>query len=76
MKLNAMSRRSNRETFRFPFDIDTRYFLGLALIFFILSIKPVNDAVLGKLTIRKLSVMIEDDLKTKSSSFRALMRDT
>lgn len=71
-----MNRRSNRETFRFPFDIDTRYFLALALITFILSIKPVNDMLVGKLTVNKLKARIENDLSTKIASFRALMRDT
>lgn len=71
-----MNKRSNRETFRFPFDIDTRYFLGSALIFFILSIKPINDFILGKLTVNKLKARIEKDITAKINSFRQLKSDT
>ena len=65
-----MSKRNNRETtFRFPFDIDTRYFLALALVFFVLSIKPINHAILGYPTINSLHAEIERDVNSKLKSF-------
>lgn len=72
-----MSKKNNRETtFRFPFDIDTRYFLGLALFFFILSIKPVNEFLFSKLTIPKLKSKIEKDIHEKLARYQQIIKDT
>ena len=72
-----MSRKTNKEsTFRFPFDIDTRYFLALALIFFILSIKPITDCFFFKLTPTKLKSKIENDIQGKIQHFNHLVQDS
>jgi signal transduction histidine kinase len=65
-----MKTSSSRETtFRFPFDIDTRYFLVLAVVFFILSIKPINQYILSIPTIHDLKADVDADLKTKLDDF-------
>jgi len=72
-----MSRKNNKVTpFRFPFDIDTRYFLALAFLFFVISIQPVNEFIFSKLTIPKLKAKIEADVVQRLSVFNQLVTDT
>ncbi len=77
MKSNGMNKKINRlNTFRFPFDIDTRYFLVLAFIFFVLSVKPVNQLLVRRLTIPDLKCKIEKDVDHKLEQFSQLLRDS
>ncbi len=72
-----MNRRSNRvTTFRFPFDIDNRYFLALALVFFILSIRQVTDTICPRHSIPKVKARIEQDVHKKLSDFLKLADDS
>jgi two-component system, NtrC family, nitrogen regulation sensor histidine kinase NtrY len=57
----------NKSTFRFPFDIDSRFFLGLAVLFFILSISKVNNFLFPERSIKELKTLIEDDLAAKKN---------
>ena len=68
MKSNEMKNNKN-QTFRFPFDIDTRVFLVLSVIFFILSIRQVSDYFFPKFSIHKLKAAIEKDVATKKADF-------
>lgn len=75
MKLKKMSRKNTRETtFRFPFDIDTRYFLVMAFVFFVLSIKPVNEWVFPKLTATSLKYNIEQDINRQIDHAESLLK--
>ena len=72
-----MSRKkSNSTPFRFPFDIDSRVFLTLAAIFFILSIKSVNRILLPNTTPQSLASAIVDDYQKKVKQFNNLLART
>ena len=72
-----MSRKkSNSTPFRFPFDIDSRVFLTLAAIFFILSIKSVNRILLPNTTLQSLASAIVDDYQKKVKQFNKLSART
>ena len=68
MKSNEM-KNNKSQTFRFPFDIDTRVFLVLSLIFFILSIRQVSDYFFPKFSIQKLKTAIEKDVASQKADF-------
>ncbi|MBK7761942.1 MAG: ATP-binding protein [Bacteroidetes bacterium] len=71
-----MSRKNNRETtFRFPFDINTKYFLVMAFVFFVLSIKPINEWVFPKLTANSLKHKIEKDVQNKIEQAENLLKN-
>jgi two-component system, NtrC family, nitrogen regulation sensor histidine kinase NtrY len=63
--------KKNKTTFRFPFDIDSRIFMGLSIAFFILSISQVNQFFFPALSLDKLKSKIEIDLNQKLASFNA-----
>lgn len=72
-----MSRKkSNSTPFRFPFDIDSRVFLTLAAIFFILSIKSVNRILLPNTPPQSLASAIVDDYQKKVKQFNNLSART
>lgn len=57
-----MSLINKKNTFKFPFDINPNIFLGLAILFFILSIKQISNIFLPKITPQILATKIEKDI--------------
>ena len=62
-------------TFRFPFDIDTRIFLGLAIVFFILSISKFTQIIFPFSTVPSIQHKIEKDVTAKIGSFQNIIKD-
>ncbi len=58
-----MRNTNKKSTFRFPFDINTKVFLVLSAIFFVLSISQVNDYFFPKFSIKKLKNIIEKHIE-------------
>ncbi len=72
-KVNDMNKKAQSESrFRFPFDIDARYFLALSIVFLILSVKRVNEKILPPLSLQTLGKQIEGDLDRQLQSADAL----
>lgn len=68
---------SNRNsTFRFPFDINPKLFLGLAIFFFIVTIKPINEIIFPRVTPINLKAKIEKDIVYKIKLFKEVYTDT
>lgn len=65
MKSNA-----KKTTFRFPFDIDNRVFLLLALLFLVLSFKSVQNVFIPGITLTSLKKKIEKDVDNKITVFK------
>lgn len=58
--------RKNRDRiFRFPFDIDTRVFLALTLVFFIFSIQSVQDFLSGTNHLTNVQTRVEKEIEKK-----------
>lgn len=70
--MNKLRTNSGR-TFRFPFDIDRRVFLFLAGLFFILSIKQVNQYIFSRITPKTICKEISNDFSIKLNKFDALI---
>jgi two-component system nitrogen regulation sensor histidine kinase NtrY len=68
--------RKRDTTFRFPFDIDTRYFLLIAAFAFLFSIRPVYDFCFPKVTIENLKENISKDVEANIATFNRWMQDT
>lgn len=62
-------------TFRFPFDINPKFFLGLALLFFILTIKPINIILFPRVTPSTLKPKIEKDIVNNVKLFKEIYAD-
>lgn len=63
-------------TFRFPFDINPKFFLGLALLFFILTIKPINTILFPRVTPKTLKPKIENQIIDNVKLFKEIYADT
>jgi two-component system, NtrC family, nitrogen regulation sensor histidine kinase NtrY len=63
-------------TFRFPFDINPNFFLGLALLFFILTIKPINSILFPRVTPTTLKPKIEKYIVNNVKLFKEVYADT
>jgi two-component system nitrogen regulation sensor histidine kinase NtrY len=74
MQLNNMRRNKDR-IFRFPFDIDTRIFIGLALLFFIFSIKPVQQFLFGIRNIHTVQHRIEEHLQSQIQDAKRIVTE-
>ncbi len=70
-----MSKRKNKNTFRFPFDIDNRVFIGLAVFFFILSISQVNERIFPRYSVQNIKTKIENDVNFKINNFKELIKN-
>lgn len=69
------NKQNNRTTFRFPFDIDRRYFLVLAAIFFVLSIKPINNIFFPRLTPQVISKRISKSFDQQYKTFEEVVNN-
>ena len=67
---------SKKTTFRFPFDINPKLFLGLALLFFILTIKSVNTKFFPRVTPIALSKTIEKSILQNVKLFKSIYTDS
>ncbi len=67
---------SKNTTFRFPFDINPNFFLGLALLFFILNIKCVNSYIYPRVNPITLSDKIEKNIVQNVKLFKSIYSDT
>jgi hypothetical protein len=65
----------SKNTFRFPFDIDTRIFLGLAVIFFILSISRVAQVIFPFSTVPSIGHKVEKDVTAKIDHFKSILTE-
>lgn len=69
-----MKSNNKKNTFRFPFDIDSRVFLGLAVVCFILSINTISDKLFPRASVLEIKNKIEKDVNTKLDGFEKLMQ--
>ena len=67
---------SKKTTFRFPFDINPKLFLGLALLFFILTIKSVNTYFFSRVTPTSLSKKVEKNILQNVELFKNVCSDS
>lgn len=68
---------TNKNTiFRFPFDVNPKLFLGLALLFFILTIKSVNTYIFPRVTPTTLSKKIEKSICQNVELFKSVCSDS
>lgn len=66
--MNKQNKNSGRP-FRFPFDIDRRYFLLLAAIFFILAIKPINTYLMPRINPQNIEKRINKHFNKQLKEF-------
>ncbi|MCC7029836.1 MAG: GHKL domain-containing protein [Chitinophagaceae bacterium] len=71
-----MSNTGRHNTFRFPFDINPKVFIVLAVLFFVLSIRQVGEVFLPKVTVKNLGKSISKDIQSKIIKFSRNLRDT
>ncbi len=71
-----MSKDGRKSTFRFPFDINPMVFIGLALVFFVLSIRQVGEYILPKVSVKDLSRRIEKVIQNDIQQFQESFADT
>lgn len=64
-----MNNNRSNTTFRFPFDINTKVFIGLALLFYILSIRDVSNFFAKKDTPASIAKEIECEVADKINKF-------
>lgn len=64
-----MNNNRSNTTFRFPFDINTKVFIGLALLFYILSIRDVSNFFSKKDTLTSIAKKIEGEVAEKIIKF-------
>ena len=71
-----MSNLKKTNTFRFPFDINPKVFIALAIFFFILSIKPITNLFLEKNTPKSVGKKLEKEINKKVKLFDVFMLDS
>jgi len=71
-----MKSKNTKSTFRFPFDIDTRIFLVLAIIFFLLSFDGVRSKLAPSTSLKTYCSNIEKDLNSRIGSFENFLKDS
>ncbi len=64
-------KKNTGRAFRFPFDIDRRIFLLLAVLFFILSWQPVNTLLFPRLTTDKIAKKISVNFEKEFQEFES-----
>ena len=69
-----MNAKKNNNTFRFPFDIDSRIFLGLAIVLFIFSISTFTERIFPKSSVQSIKDKIEIDVNAKITDFNKLIQ--
>lgn len=67
--------KTKKKTFRFPFDIDRRYFLGLSILFFILSIKPINTFFFPRLSQKLIEKKVTKHYEQQRESYDKFLHD-
>lgn len=71
-----MKSKKTNTPFRFPFDINTKIFLGLALFFFILSFDSVRERISPQHNIPKYKIKLEEYIEDNISEFKNILQDT
>jgi hypothetical protein len=69
-----MNAKKNNNTFRFPFDIDSRIFLGLAIVLFIFSISTFTERIFPKSSVQSIKDKIKIDVNAKITDFNKLIQ--